>query len=271
MAHTPPEPDAGAIGELLAIMARLRDPERGCPWDLEQDFASIAPYTLEEAYEVADAIQRADAEDLCEELGDLLFQVVFHARLAAEQDLFRFADVVAAINRKMVRRHPHVFGDAAVADARAQSEAWEKHKASERASKGIAADSALTGVPVSLPALVRAQKIQRRAAREGFDWPRIEDVVDKLDEELSELKDALRAQESGARVQEELGDLLFSCVNLARFLDADAESLVRDANHKFEARFRSVEALARQRRRELRDCSLEELEALWQQAKQQSG
>ena len=143
-----------------------------------------------------------------------------------------------------------------VADARAQSEAWEKHKAGERASKGIAADSALAGVPVSLPALVRAQKIQRRAAREGFDWPRIEDVVDKLDEELSEFKDALRAQESGARLQEELGDLLFSCVNLARFLDADAESLVRDANHKFEARFRSVEALARQRRRALRKTAV---------------
>lgn len=271
MNSTRPEPDAGAIGELLAIMARLRNPEQGCPWDLEQDFASIAPYTLEEAYEVADAIQRGDVEDLCEELGDLLFQVVFHAQLAAEQGLFRFADVVAAINRKMVRRHPHVFGDEAVADARAQSEAWEKHKASERASKGIAGDSALAGVPVSLPALVRAQKIQRRAARVGFDWPRMEDVVDKLDEELSELKDALRARESGERLQEELGDLLFTCVNLARFLDADAESLVRDANHKFEARFRVVEALAQERRRELRNCSLEELESFWQQAKRQGG
>lgn len=271
MKHSGPEPDAGAIGELLEIMARLRNPEQGCPWDLEQDFASIAPYTLEEAYEVADAIQRGDAEELCEELGDLLFQVVFHAQLGSEQGLFRFADVVAAINRKMIRRHPHVFGDEAVSDARAQSEAWQTHKANERLSKGIVADSALAGVPVSLPALVRAQKIQRRAAREGFDWPRMEDVVDKLDEELTELKDALRARESVERVHEELGDLLFSCVNLARFLDADAESLVRAANHKFEARFRAVETLARRQRRDLRDCSLEELETFWQQAKLHSG
>ncbi len=269
MKHTSPEFDVGAIGELLEIMARLRSPETGCPWDLEQDFASIAPYTLEEAYEVADAIQRNDAEDLCEELGDLLFQVAFHAQMATEQGLFRFADVVAAINRKMIRRHPHVFGDAAVADAREQSEAWEKHKASERAGKGMHGDSALSGVPVSLPALVRAQKIQRRAARVGFDWPRTEDVVDKLDEELTELKHALSARESGERLQEELGDLLFTCVNLARFLDADAESLVRDANHKFEARFRAVEALAVQGQRDLGDCTLEELESLWQQAKRQ--
>jgi MazG family protein len=266
-----PESDAGAIAGLLQIMARLRDPDQGCPWDLEQDFASIAPYTLEEAYEVADAIQRGDVEDLCEELGDLLFQVVFHAQLAAEQDLFGFADVVAAINRKMIRRHPHVFGDDAVSDARAQSEAWEQHKAGERASKGIERDSALAGVPVNLPALVRAQKIQRRAARVGFDWSRMEDVVDKLDEELSEFKDALCARESVERLQEELGDLLFTCVNLARFLDADAESLVRDANHKFEARFRVVETLAQQRGRDLRDCRLDELESFWQQAKRLSG
>jgi len=266
-----PRPDADAIGELLEIMARLRDPERGCPWDLEQDFASIAPYTLEEAYEVADAIQRGDTEDLCEELGDLLFQVVFHARLASEQGLFRFADVVAGINRKLVRRHPHVFGDEAVADARAQSEAWERHKANERASKGLHNDSALAGIPVSLPALVRAQKIQRRAARVGFDWSRIEDVLAKLEEELSELRQALQERESVERLQEELGDLLFSCVNLARFVDADAESLLRDANHKFERRFRAVEALAREQRRELRACSMEELEDFWQQVKRLTG
>ena len=255
---------------MLEIMARLRDPQRGCPWDLEQDFASIAPYTLEEAYEVADAIQRGDPEDLSEELGDLLFQVVFHAQLASEQSLFRFSDVVAGINRKLVRRHPHVFGDEAVADARAQSEAWEQHKARERASKGIQSDSALAGVPVSLPALVRAQKIQRRASRVGFDWTRIEDVVDKLDEELAELRDALRKRESVERLQEELGDLLFSCVNLARFVDADAEAVLRDANHKFELRFRAVEALARERHRDLAECSVEELDELWQRAKRQS-
>jgi MazG family protein len=267
MKHQATEPDAGSIGELLSIMVRLRDREQGCPWDLEQNFSSIAPYTLEEAYEVADAIQRGDSEELCEELGDLLFQVVFHAQLGAEQGLFGFADVVAAINRKMVRRHPHVFGDEAVADARAQSEAWERHKASERLGKGIVADSALAGVPVALPALVRAQKIQRRAARVGFDWPRTEQVLDKLDEELAELKAALRSGEPLERAQEELGDLLFTCVNLARFLDGDAESLLRAANSKFEARFRSVEKEARCQQRDLRECNLDELEALWQQAK----
>jgi ATP diphosphatase len=258
--------DAGAIRELLKIMARLRDPERGCPWDLEQDFASIAPYTLEEAYEVADAIQRGDVEDLCEELGDLLFQVVFHAQLAAEQGAFRFADVVSSINRKLVRRHPHVFGDVAVSNAKEQTEAWERHKAAERAGKGIEGGGALAGVAVSLPALVRAQKIQRRAARAGFDWPHIEDVIGKLDEEVSEFKEAFEAGGSG-RLREELGDLLFTCVNLARFLDVDAETLVRDANHKFESRFRVMEAQVEASGLDLRECSLEQLEAFWQQAK----
>ncbi|MCO6411643.1 MAG: nucleoside triphosphate pyrophosphohydrolase [Thiogranum sp.] len=269
---TPDETDSlKALHELLEIMVRLRDPREGCPWDVQQDFSSIAPYTLEEAYEVADAIQRNDPEDLCEELGDLLFQVVFHAQMASEKGWFDFADVVAAINRKLVRRHPHVFGDEEISDARAQTEAWEQHKAREREAKGDAGAGALTGVPVALPALVRAQKIQRRAARVGFDWTDTNDVVGKLDEELDELRQALAAKESSERLQEELGDLLFSCVNLARFLDADAESLLRDANHKFESRFRIVESLAQQQQRDMRECTLEELEAFWQRAKAKSG
>lgn len=265
------EKQVAGVAELVEILARLRDPLNGCPWDLEQDFASIAPYTLEEAYEVADAIQRNDPDDLCEELGDLLFQVVFHARLATEKGWFGFADVVAAINRKMVRRHPHVFGDDEIADARAQSEAWEQHKAAERAARGGDDDGALSGVPVALPALVRAQKIQRRAARVGFDWEDIADVVAKLEEELQEFRQALAQREPVERLHEELGDLLFSGVNLARFVDADAESLLRDANRKFESRFRAVEALVTARGRTMKDCSLEELEAFWQEAKQRVG
>ena len=261
------EYDTGAVAELLEIMSRLRDPDTGCPWDLEQNFSTIAPYTLEEAYEVAEAIQRNNAADLCDELGDLLFQVVFHAQLARELGWFEFSDVVTAINRKLIRRHPHVFADESVSDARAQSEAWEKHKARERADKGADTGSALDGVPVALPALVRAQKIQQRAARVGFDWTEISHVVDKLDEELAELRQALVAEESAERLQEELGDLMFSGVNLARFLDADAETLVRNANHKFESRFRVVEALAKQRQRDLQDCSLDELDSLWREAK----
>lgn len=259
--------EPGAIAELLEIMSRLRDPDTGCPWDLQQNFSSIAPYTLEEAYEVAEAIQRNDAADLCDELGDLLFQVVFHAQLARELGWFEFSDVVTAINRKLIRRHPHVFADESVADARSQSEAWEKHKAGERAAKGVATGSALDGVPVALPALVRAQKIQQRAARVGFDWTELRHVVDKLEEELAELRQALAAEESAERVQEELGDLMFSGVNLARFLDADAETLLRNANHKFESRFRVVEDLAKQKQRNLQDCSLDELESLWREAK----
>ncbi|GMQ83706.1 MAG: nucleoside triphosphate pyrophosphohydrolase [Gammaproteobacteria bacterium] len=271
MNRTGSEQTDAALAELLQIMARLRDPDGGCPWDLQQDFSSIAPYTLEEAYEVAEAIQRNDAADLCDELGDLLFQVVFHAQMAKERDWFDFADVLAAINRKLIRRHPHVFGDEKITDARAQTEAWEQHKTRERAAKGEATDSALDGVPLALPALVRAQKIQRRAACTGFDWDNIKDVVAKLDEELAELKQALAARESAERVQEELGDLIFSSVNLARFLDADAETLLRDASHKFESRFRLVEKLVQQERRELRDCTLDELEGYWQAAKKQLG
>jgi len=267
----PSSDPAGAIEELLQIMERLRNPQGGCPWDLEQDFSTIAPYTLEEAYEVVDAIQRNDPAELCEELGDLLFQVVYHAQMAGESGWFHFQDVVASINQKMIRRHPHVFGGDEVEDARAQTEAWEQHKAAERAGKGEQRESVLDGVPVALPALVRAQKIQRRAARVGFDWSEIGDVVDKLDEEVAELKEALAKQESRERVQEELGDLMFSCVNLARFLDADAEQLLRDANRKFASRFQVVEELAAGSQSDLRGLSLQQLEELWQQAKQQVG
>jgi MazG family protein len=265
------EYDTGAVAELLEIMSRLRDPDTGCPWDLQQNFSTIAPYTLEEAYEVAEAIQRNDAADLCDELGDLLFQVVFHAQMARELGWFEFSDVVTAINRKLIRRHPHVFADESVADAGAQSEAWEKHKARERADKGVDTGSVLDAVPVALPALVRAQKIQQRAARVGFDWSEIRQVVDKLEEELAELRQALVAEESTERLQEELGDLMFSGVNLARFLDADAETLVRNASHKFESRFRVVEALAKQQQCALQDCCLDELEALWREAKNTIG
>ena len=258
------------LNTLLDIMARLRDPQQGCPWDLEQDFSTIAPYTLEEAYEVAEAIAGNVPEELCDELGDLLFQVVFHAQMASERGWFDFGDVVAAINEKLVRRHPHVFGDEKITDATEQTLAWERHKAKERAERGVAAESALDGVPLALPALVRAQKIQRRAARVGFDWDDIGDVVAKLDEELTELKQALAAGESVEHMREELGDLLFSGVNLARFLEADAESLMRAANRKFDCRFRRVERLAREAQRNLQDCSLDELEAFWQRAKSET-
>ena len=261
-------PDAGDLAQLLEIMARLRDPEGGCPWDLQQDFSSIAPYTLEEAYEVSDAIERNAPDDIRDELGDLLFQVVFHAQMAREKGWFGFADVVEAINTKMLRRHPHVFGDEQVADAEAQAEAWELHKANERSLKGEDEDSgALAGITSALPALVRAQKMQRRAARVGFDWDEINEVLARLEEEVAELREAIASQESRQRQHEELGDIMFSCVNLARFLDADAEQVLRHANNKFARRFREVERLASAAGRKLGDCSLDELEAFWQQAK----
>jgi ATP diphosphatase len=265
--HSNPE----LLDQLLEIMVRLRDPDKGCPWDIEQDFASIAPYTLEEAYEVAEAIERNVPEDLRDELGDLLFQVVFHAQMARERGWFDFADVVAAINDKLIRRHPHVFGDEQVADSAEQTLAWDRHKAKERAARGADADSALDGVSLALPALVRAQKVQRRAARVGFDWSEIGDVVDKLQEELDELRQALSERESLEHAREELGDILFSGVNLARFLDADAESLLRAATRKFDARFRLVEQMAAHEQRDMRSCTLDELEEYWQRAKREAG
>jgi ATP diphosphatase len=258
------------IERLLEVMARLRDPEGGCPWDLEQDFASIAPYTIEEAYEVADAIARGDLVQLKDELGDLLLQVAYHAQMAKKAGLFDFDQVAAAIADKMIRRHPHVFGGAEVESARAQSHAWEGVKATERASRAGGVDGkpgVLDDVPLALPALVRAAKLQRRAARVGFDWPQPVHVLDKIDEEIAELRAELEQGASCERLSDEIGDLLFAVVNLARHLEVDGESALRRANAKFERRFRRVEDALSVRGRRLEDASLEEMEALWQQAK----
>ncbi len=249
------------IDHLLAIMARLRDPERGCPWDKEQDFATIAPYTIEEAYEVADAIERADMASLKDELGDLLLQVVFHARMAEEAGHFDFAHVAAAIADKMVRRHPHVFGDVEIATVAAQNEAWEAHKAAEREAKG-GAGSVVDGVALALPALLRAAKIARRAARIGFDWPDARAVIPKIAEEIAELEAELDAGAAPVALEEEMGDLLFAAANLARKLDVEPETALRRATAKFERRFRQVEALARER-----GIGRDALEALWQEVK----
>ena len=253
------------IKDLLAIMARLRTPEIGCPWDLKQDFSTIAPYTIEEAYEVADAIERQDMTALKDELGDLLLQVVFHARMAEEAGLFGFDDVAQAIADKMERRHPHVFGDAEIASVAAQNEAWEAHKAAEREAKNEAA-SVVNGVAIALPALLRAAKISRRAARIGFDWPDAASVIDKIEEELDEIEDALDERASPAALEEEIGDLLFATANLARKLDIEPETALRRATAKFERRFRRVETLAAER---AVGRNLDALEALWQEIKAQ--
>ena len=252
------------IDRLLAIMARLRDPAQGCPWDREQDFATIAPYTIEEAYEVADAIQRGDMAALKDELGDLLFQVVFHARMAEEAGLFGFDDVAEAIADKMERRHPHVFGNAEIASVAAQNEAWEAHKAAERHASG-SAESVLDGVALALPALLRAAKISRRAARIGFDWPDARAVIPKLAEEIAELEAELDQRADPAVVEEEMGDLLFAAANLARKLDIEPETALRRATTKFERRFRQVEALAAERGI---GADLDALEGLWHEVKQ---
>jgi MazG family protein len=228
-----------AIDRLLAIMARLRDPAGGCPWDREQDFASIAPHTIEEAYEVADAIAREDLEALRDELGDLLFQVVFHSQLAGECGAFTFDHVVDVICDKLTRRHPHVFAGVPVDGAEAQTRAWERMKAIERREKGLG-DGALADIPVALPALTRARKLGRRASDAGFDWPDREGPRAKIDEELAEL-DRAKAAHDATRVEAEIGDLLFSVVNLARHLDVDPEAALRGANDRFSRRFHHVE------------------------------
>ncbi len=261
-----------SIDGLLDIMARLRDPRGGCPWDLEQTFLSILPYTLEEAYEVAEAIENGDMPELRDELGDLLFQVVFHARMAEELGHFGFPDVVAAICGKMVRRHPHVFGDADLADPGAVRAHWEREKASERAGKGRQPDSSvLAGVARALPALVRAEKLQRRAARVGFDWDQVEGVFEKIDEEIDECRGALGEHAGTPERVHEIGDLLFSCVNLARHMGVDAEQALRAANERFEGRFSRVESRLRERGiepgREVRD----EMERLWSSVKAEEG
>ena len=254
------------IDDLLAIMARLRDPDSGCPWDVEQDFKTIAPYTIEEAYEVADAIERGDMGALRDELGDLLFQVVYHARMAEEDGDFDFADVLASVCDKMIRRHPHVFGDeTGIRSAGQQTEAWESHKARERDTKG---HSILADVPLALPALVRAEKLQKRAARVGFDWPEVSQVLDKIEEEIKELRFELEKSPAPREtVAEELGDLMFALVNLGRWLEVDPEEALRATNAKFVKRFRFIEQELAARERDIRKASLEEMEALWSHAK----
>jgi MazG family protein len=259
---------AEAFRELARIMARLRDPEAGCPWDLEQDFATIAPYTIEEAYEVADAIERGDMVELRDELGDLLFQVMFHSRMAEEAGAFSLADVVAAINDKMIRRHPHVFGEKDVRSAHEQTVAWEVMKAAERARKAAPEGpaSALDGVARALPALLRAEKLQKRAARTGFDWTETPPIFDKLEEEVAEVKAAIAGGDP-AEIEDEVGDLLFVAANLARRLDIDPEQALRKANAKFERRFRAMEAAAAAEGVDFASLSLDEQEVYWQRVK----
>ncbi|MCS7268216.1 MAG: nucleoside triphosphate pyrophosphohydrolase [Geminicoccaceae bacterium] len=267
MSFDPRDRSRPGIERLLEVMRRLRDPEKGCPWDKEQTFATIAPYTIEEAYEVADAIRREDWGELEGELGDLLLQVVYHAQMAQEAGLFDFDAVAHGIVDKMIRRHPHVFGEARIEDAAAQRRAWEEAKAAERAAKGEG--SVLDGVPLALPALARAEELQRRAARIGFDWPEAAPILDKIDEELRELRASLHAREERARLAEELGDLLFAVVNLARRLEIDAEAALADANAKFERRFRALEARARANSGDPARLGLDALDALWEAIKRE--
>ncbi len=258
------------IDRLNEIMAQLRHPTDGCPWDVAQDFKSIAPYTIEEAYEVADAIERDDRESLREELGDLLLQVVFHARMAEEEKSFDFEDVAGAIADKLVRRHPHVFDTENHNPDTSLRDSWESQKANERADKSRAKGeeaSLLDDIPIALPALTRAEKLQKRAARGGFDWEDIVPVIEKLEEELGELKAEISSNGSLERLADEMGDLLFSCVNLARHLKLDPEDCLRGTNAKFERRFRHVETSIREDGDDLGKVGLDVLEERWLQAK----
>jgi ATP diphosphatase len=266
------------IGRLLQIMAALRTPVTGCPWDLEQDFTSIAPFTLEEAYEVVDAIERGDLADLKDELGDLLLQVVFHARMAEEQGAFAFPDVVEAITRKLLRRHPHVFGDTRNLSPEEVKNLWDEIKREEKAQRraardvmGLSAEAGdggfLAGIPTALPALTRAQKLTAKAAKVGFDWPDAVQVIEKIHEELEEVKEASSSGERD-RIEDEIGDLLFSVTNLARHFGIDPERALRRTNAKFERRFTSVERALQNQGRSLDEASLDEMEKLWVHAKQ---
>jgi len=257
-----------SIDKLLEVMARLRDADDGCPWDQKQDFSSIAPYTVEEAYEVADAIAREDFVALRDELGDLLFQVVFHAQMASEAGLFDFDDVAGTISDKMLRRHPHVFGTDEERAAGAVDGSWERIKAEERTGKDD--DSALAGVAVALPALKRDQKLGKRASAVGFDWPARQGVRAKIREELDELEAAVGSR-SADNIEEEFGDLLFAVVNLARHLDVDPEKALTSGNHKFERRFRDMESAVRKSGNSLKDQSLESLDKEWRAAKKRVG
>jgi ATP diphosphatase len=253
---------------LLEIMARLRDPTEGCPWDQRQTYSSIVPYTLEEAYEVADSIQRGDMQELRDELGDLLFQVVFYSQIAAEEGHFDFHDVARGIGDKMIRRHPHVFADAGYQDEKQLRQAWERQKAKERAQRGDAEyTSQMAGVARALPALIRAEKLQKRAARVGFDWPDVKGALDKVREEFEELQAEL-AQQERDRLQDELGDLLFAMVNVVRLLGMDAEQTLSRANEKFERRFRAMEkSLHEAGHAEVQSLTLDQMDAAWDEVK----
>ncbi len=256
------------IYKLLEVMRKLRDPQNGCPWDLEQDFSTIAPYTIEEAYEVADAIEREDWPELVSELGDLLFQVVFYAQMASEKDYFEFDDVVGGITDKMLRRHPHVFGDEEQRESRGVRGRWEEIKEEERAEHED--QSALAGVAKALPALKRSQKLGKRAARVGFDWPDTGGVRDKIHEELDELQDAIGIRDA-QEIESEMGDLLFAVVNLARHLDVDPEKALTSANYKFERRFRAMEGAINEDGGKLQGMSLAAMEQAWARAKKEVG
>jgi MazG family protein len=267
MPRPAPPADMRPIDRLLAIMARLRDPQDGCPWDVEQTFATIAPYTVEEAYEVADAIERNDLGELKDELGDLLLQVVFHARMAEEQGLFAFEDVARAINDKMVRRHPHVFADETYASLADQKEGWEQLKAAERAEKKAnGGASLLDDVPVGLPGLTRAVKLSKRAAGVGFVWPTVQDVVKKLHEEVGEMLAEIEAGDL-EKARNEIGDVLFVVANLARTLDVDPEDAVRYTNAKFVRRFKYIEAKLAAQGKTPDESDLAEMDALWEEVK----
>jgi ATP diphosphatase len=254
-----------SMQRLLGIMAKLRDPEQGCLWDREQTFKSIAPYTVEEAYEVADAIERGDLAHLREELGDLLLQVVYHARMAEEQGLFAFEDVAREIGDKLTARHPHVFGDAHIRDAAHQTRDWEAQKAGERAKASVT--GALDGIPAGMPALARAEKLQKRAARVGFDWTELPPVFAKVREELSELEHEIASGAPRERLEDELGDVLFAAANMARKLGVDPEQALRGTNRKFERRFRHMESRLKERGLIPENVSLEEMDSYWDEAK----
>ena len=266
MPRPAPSADLPPMERLLAIMARLRDREDGCPWDLEQTFETIAPYTVEEAYEVADAVERGDLADLKDELGDLLLQVVFHARMAEEQGAFAFEDVARAINDKMVRRHPHVFADETYASLAEQKRGWEDLKAAERAGKPAGPKGVLDDVPVGLPGLTRAVKLSKRAATVGFVWPNVQEVVRKLHEEVGELLAEIEAGDM-EKARQELGDVLFVTANIARTLDIDPEDAVRYTNAKFMRRFQDVERRLAERGKTPAQSNLTEMDALWEEVK----
>lgn len=258
------------VDRLLEVMARLRDPQGGCPWDIQQTFATIVPHTIEEAYEVAEAIELGDIAQIKDELGDLLFQVVFYAQIGAEAGHFDFNAIAQGIADKMIRRHPHVFGSATIDTAEQQVVAWEALKAGERQGKtDTPRQSALDGVSTTLPALTRALKLQKRAGRVGFDWPEVAPVFDKVAEEVVEIKHEMIDGSDPQRLRDEVGDLLFSCVNLARKLDVDPETALRAANRKFERRFHAVEAALADQGRSPADATLDEMDALWEAAKRQ--